>query len=284
MSGNIRQLFKASARKIAPLAARKRFCILLNRQRWIREASRSWWTSEMLSDFRSRDINGYHKFLWANHLGYALPYETSARFGREKIAESRRIFFSDLIGYLNSIGIDPQTDIHSILEVGCSLGYQLRYLETDVAHSARELVGIDIDAYAISQGKRILGKMGSKVELICGEMTDLDALLGTRSFDLIFSTGVLMYLGENEAAKVAEAMLKRARVFIALSGPAHSETDNRFLSSSVARTGDNAFVHNIDAMVTKAGAEIVGRRWEGKRIVEGHTLYSVFARPADACH
>jgi hypothetical protein len=65
---------------------------------------------------------------------------------------------------------------------------------------------------------------------------------------------------------------------VAITGPAHPENDNSLLSNSIQRAPDNSFIHNIDFMVRKSGAEIVGRRWEGKRIVDGHTLYFVFAK------
>jgi SAM-dependent methyltransferase len=280
MSETARQYIKRGVRRIVPLGARKQVCIHLNRQRWIRSETRSWWTTEMLRDFQESDINGYHKFLWAHHLGYALPYEASSRFGRENIPASRRIFFSDLTRHLASIGVDAGRDIRSVLEIGCSLGYQLRHVETDVAPSAGELVGIDIDAYAVSEGKRFLQRVGSKVELISGEMGDMDRLLGTKRFDLIFSTGVLMYLHETEAARIVDAMIRRSRILVAITGPAHPEIDNRLLAHSVARRNDNSFIHNIDSMLQKTGTEILGRRWEGNKIVEGHTLYSVFAKGA----
>jgi SAM-dependent methyltransferase len=275
---NTRQQIKRMLREILPLEARKRLCILFNRQKSIREETRSWWTSELLRDFREADISGYHKFLWTHHLAYALPYVTSARFGTENMAESRRIFFSDLIHHLEALGVDAKKEISSALEIGCSLGYQLRYLETDLTPSATELIGIDIDGRAISEGKRFFKKVGSKVKLIRGDMMDLAGLIGRKSFDLVFSTGVLMYLRQNEAARVVESMLRRGRIVVALTGLAHPETDNSLLRNSVVRSDDQSFIHNIDSMVRKTGAEIVGRRWEGKRMVQGHTLYSVFAK------
>lgn len=278
MSQITRQQIKRILRQSLSLEARKRLCILLNRQKSICEKTRSWWTSELLRDFQERDINSYHKFMWSHHLAYALPYETSARFGAENMAESRRIFFSDLIHHLEALGFNVKKQISSVLEIGCSLGYQLRYLETDLVPSASELVGIDIDTYAISEGKRFLNKVNSKVKLIRGEMSDLDRLIGVKSFDLVFSTGVLMYLRQNEAAQVVEGMLRRGRILVALTGPAHPETDNSLLPNSIPRAHDNSFIHNIDSMVRETGTDIIGRRWEGKRIVDGHTLYSVFAR------
>ena len=278
MTHTTREYIKRGVRKIVPLAARKRVCIHMNRQKWMRPETRSWWTSEMLRDFQERDINGYHKFLWGHHLGYALPYETSLRFGVENIIASRRIFFSDLTRLFESMGLSPKSDIRSVLEVGCSLGYQLRYLETDLMPAARKLVGIDIDGHAIAEGKRFLDKVGSKVELIHGDMSSMDRLLRNNSFDLVISTGVLMYLRENEAVRVVESMLKRARILVGLTGPAHPEMDNTLLAHSLPRRNDHSFIHNIDSMVKKTGAEVLGRRWDGKTVVEGQTLYSVFAR------
>ena len=72
--------------------------------------------------------------------------------------------------------------------------------------------------------------------------------------------------------------MRRCRILFALTGPAHPETDNSLLPNSIARAHDNSFIHNIDSMVKKTGTDLIGRRWEGKRIVDGHTVYSVFAR------
>lgn len=88
-----------------------------------------------------------------------------------------------------------------------------------------------------------------------------------------------MYLDRPEALAVVRDMLSRCRRLLALSGPAWSEGDNRTLAHPVRRETDGSFIHNLDELVTASGGEVIGRRWEGARQVDGHTIYFVFARP-----
>ena len=134
-------------RGMLPLSVRKRLCILITSQKWVDSDLRYWWTIELLRDYREKDINAYHQFLWRNHLGYALSYEKDVRFGKEQMVKSRVMFFSDLRDHLNRIGINPSSDVRSVLEVGCSLGYQLQFLETDLFHAATELEGTEERLY-----------------------------------------------------------------------------------------------------------------------------------------
>jgi SAM-dependent methyltransferase len=249
----------------------------MNKGEWIDADVRDWWTKELLRDFAERDRNAYHRFLWSHHLAYANYYEAESRFGKENIKGSRVMFFSDLQGHLVGSGIDVHKDIHSVFEVGCSLGYQLRHLETDVFPQATELAGVDIDNHAISQGAAYLQHKGSKILLQCEDMGNLASLLGDKTFDIIICTGVLMYLGEEQAARAVKEMLRHSRVMVALSGPAHPDIDNGSLVHSVVRSHDASFIHNFDAMVRRSGGDIIARRWEGSRLIDGHTIYFVFA-------
>jgi len=253
---------------------------MINHQKWLSDDLRYWWTRELLRDLAKQDINTYHRFLWSNHLAYALSYEIDQRFGKENIEKSRQMFFCDLKSHLTTVGFNPFNDIRSVFEVGCSLGYQLRYLETDLFPAANVLEGIDIDRYAILKGNGYLKNAGSKINLICHDMEDLNALLKGRIYDLFICTGTLMYLGEKEATRIVETMLQHTRIMVALSGPAHPDLDNSHLGSSVIRERDGSYIHNIDSMVKKSGGNIFARRWEGDHIVDGHTIYFVFATRA----
>lgn len=260
-----------------PLPVRRVVCLLINYPSWLNADLKYWWTRELLRDFRERDPNGYHQFLWSNHLAYALTYEEDARFGYVKMVKSRQIFFSDLKEQLHDMDVDPATDIRSVLEVGCSLGYQLRYMETNLFPAAEDLDGIDIDHYAIKKGTQYLEGQGSKVKLSSNDMVDLDRILDGKKYDLVISTGVLMYLDEPKASAVVQAMLRHSKRLVAVSGPAHGDFDNQGLERSVPRGNDGAFIHNLDRMIRQSGGTIVGRRWEGGRFIDGQTLYFVFA-------
>jgi len=263
---------------ILPLSTRKYLSVLINQKPWFGAPVRNWWTQELLRDFAEKDSSGYHRFLWSHHLAYAESYETDKRFGEENMKGSRKLFFSDLEKYLVNSGVDPHTGVRSVLEVGCSLGYQLHYLETNLFTAASEFEGIDIDSHAITQGAEYLKLLGSKVRLHCSDMDNLSSIMKNKIFDIIICTGVLMYLEEKEAVSVVEKMLNHCRVMLALSGPANPGQDNCHLEHSVVRERDGSFIHNFDTSVKESGGSVIGRRWEGERVIDGHTVYFVFAK------
>ena len=269
---------KHAVRAVIPLSMRKRIATWIHGQEWINSDRRAWWSAELIRDFVGKDANAYHKFLWAHHLDYAAPYEVETRFGPENMRSSRRIFFSELRLCLEALGLLPE-QIRSVLEIGCSLGYQLRYLETDLFSEATVLEGIDIDQYAIQCGQKHLRGVRSKVSLSCGDIQHLDPLLGDRIYDVLICSGVLMYLKQTEAAEVVRAMLAHSRVMVAMAGLAYPALDNADLSASQVRERDQTFIHNLDRMVKDAGGSVLARRWDGDRKVDGQTIYFVFAAP-----
>jgi 2-polyprenyl-3-methyl-5-hydroxy-6-metoxy-1,4-benzoquinol methylase len=252
--------------------------IWVHQQQWIQSERRAWWSVELVRDFAERDVNAYHKFLWAHHLGYAAPYEVGTRFGTEKMRPSRVLFFDELRRCLEALG-PSAARIRSVLEVGCSLGYQLRYVETDLLPDAEVLHGIDIDRHAVQSGQEHLRATGSRISLKCGDIHQLDELLGSRAYDLVLCTGVLMYLKEADAGRLVRVMLSHSRAMLVLAGLAHPVRDNADLERSGVRDRDHTFIHNFDAMVKSAGGTVLARRWEGSREYEGQTIYFVFAAP-----
>lgn len=278
--GQIKAAAKNSLIKLFPLGVRMQLAVFVDRLSWVPQARRYWWAQELVKDLREKDANEYHKFLWQNHLAYAETYEIASRYGYENIEGSRKLLFEDLEKKLIEIGVDRETDIHSAFEVGCSLGYLLRYMEEDFFPSARTLAGLDIDAYAISEGARYLKSINSIVDLKVGDMESLSSVLDPDGYDIIFCLGVLMYLKENDAQKVIREMLSHTRKLLVLSGVANPTSDNRHLQETTIRTRDGTFIHNFDNMIQNEGGEIIYRRWEGTRMVENNSIYFVFARPA----
>jgi 2-polyprenyl-3-methyl-5-hydroxy-6-metoxy-1,4-benzoquinol methylase len=276
------RLFKSAGkdafRRLIPIGFRKRIATWIHAQSWISADRRAWWSMELVRDLAQNNPNAYHKFLWAHHLGYAAPYEVGDRFGAENMRLSRLIFFQELTKCMAASGISGQR-IGSVLEVGCSLGYQLRYLETDLFREARLLEGIDIDDYAVRTGRDYLASVGSRLSLVCGDIQDLDRLVGQRAYDLILCTGVLMYLKQHDAAELVRNMLSRSRVMLAMAGLAHPREDNSLLARSDVRERDHTLIHNFDEMVRGAGGSVLARRWEGSRLVDGQSVYFVFAKP-----
>jgi len=260
---------------VLPLSLRQRVVVWINEIRWIAADTRGWWTVELLRDLAEKDINRYHKFLWSHHLAYAVTYEVKLRFGEDNMNESRKMFFSDLKSCLIKVGIQPERDILSVFDVGCSLGYHLRFLETDIFAGANRLEGIDIDRYAVQSGAEYLKTIDSKIMLKHEDMEKLGSVLAGQMFDVIICAGCLMYLREEAAAQVVGQMLAHTNKVLAMAGLAHPKIDNSQLTHSVPRESDKSFIHNIDAMVEKAGGKVCCRRWEGDRIVDGNTIYFV---------
>lgn len=267
---------KRLLRSALPLDVRLAVARFLSRRRWV--GARQWWAYEMLRDLADADPNAYHRFLWGNHLAYAESYEVALRFGADKIHATRRLLFEELRRCLTAEGWEADA-IQSVFEVGCSLGYNLRFLEQDVFRGATVLEGCDIDAYAIAQGSAYLEATGSRVHVFTADMAELDRQLGDRRFDVSFCAGVLMYLERPDAERVVAQILRHTKVVAAFAGLADPEQDNATLPDSRVRARDGTFVHDIDAMVTRSGGRVVGRRWEGARTVDGNTIYFVFAQP-----
>lgn len=271
---------KASCRRLirttVPLSLRKRAVLGLQRQTWIDQRRRDWWAVELVRDLAERDVDAFHQFLWTHHLAYAESYEVARRFGPENIKASRRVFFADLRTRLDELPDLCAQGVRSVFEVGCSLGYQLRSIETDLFPSATCLDGIDIDRYAIETGSDYLASVGSKVKLQCADTRDIGRILEGKTYDVIVCTGVLMYLNQDAARAAVKSMLQHTRL-LALSGLAHPNIDNARLEHPDTRASDQTFVHNFDEMVAHAGGRVVGRRWEGSHDVDGNTIYFVFA-------
>jgi len=265
-----------------PLTIRKWLAILINRQTWLDSDKRGWWATQIIVDFAEKDVSSYHKFLWRHHLSYAESYETNLRFGYDNLNETRKFFLSDLVEHLKKQGINPESEIKSVLDVGCSLGYLLRYIETDVFPNASVLDGNDIDKYTIEQGKEFLASCKSKANLIHADMEALENIIGDKKYDVVFGAGILLYLKQDQANKLVAKMMNHTSTMLAFTGLAHPDLDNAKLETSVTRESDKTWIHNIDKMITDAGGKIVARRWEGNKMVDGNTIYFVFAVPAQS--
>lgn len=258
-----------------PLGLRKRMALWMNRQRWI--PGGGWRAAALLGDLARSDPDEYHRFLWSHHLAYAESYEPQQRFGDANIRPERHLLFEDLRAFLRGEGLSPESDVRSVLEVGCSLGHLLHHMETSVFPGAARLEGFDIDRQAIESGNAWLREHGSRVRLMAADMTRMDdALEPGRRYDLVVCAGVLMYLREEPATEVLAAMLRRAERLVVLSGLSHPEHDNSRLAHSVPRSADGSFRHNFDAMVARVGGRVLFRRWSASAPRGWNPPYFVF--------
>jgi SAM-dependent methyltransferase len=260
---------------LLPLNWRKQIANWLFRQHKI--PGHSWIALQFLDDFARSNKNSFHKFLWSNHLYYAETYEISERFESDRDNRARHPFFLQLKLCLQGIGLSLDR-VDSILEVGCSLGHQLRMMETDMFPLANRFCGIDIDEYAVKQGKAHLHSLGSKIRLIHGDMENLSDLMGSERFDVVICTGVLMYLNQEAATAVVKSLLKHTNHIVGISGLAHSTYPNSQLEHSSIRSWDQSYIHNIERMISEAGGSLIKVLWKEDTEVDGNAVYLVFAK------
>lgn len=274
---NGKELVQTFLKSIVPLEGRKRLSIWVDRQSWV--PARHRWSAALVRDVAQSNPEAFHRFVWTNHIGPAKQYEKTNPFDTSRLLATHRMIFDDVIQQLKIRNLDPQKDIKSVCDVGCATGHLLRYMETQLFPSAERLVGFDIDAHAITKGSSVLRDAGSKVNLICADIANLERYLADQQFDIIFSMGVLVCVSEELARKLVDVMLKHARVMVAFSGPANPAVHNAQMPQSLLRQDGAGLVHNFDAMVKLAKGKVLFQRWEGARMVDGYSFYYVVASP-----
>jgi len=270
---------KKRVRLFLPLIFRQFVAKKISTISWLSSDQRAGWSLELVRDMADIDVNEYHKFLWSNNIGYADTYEIGQRFGDGNINESRKLLFSDMTNSLSNLKIDYQSEIKSVLDIGCSLGYLLKYMEDKLFKGADILHGIDIDSYTIEKGSSYLQAHNSNIQLTSLDMEAVFDYLNDKTYDIQFCAGTLIYLEESKAKNMIKHLLEHTDKLLVISGIASPDIDNCELNESQIRERDGSFIHNIDAMVKQAGGNIVFRRWEGKKMIGGNTIYFVFATP-----
>jgi len=249
----------------------------MDRQVWL--PSRNALVIELLRDWAEKDPERFHRFLWTNHLGYARYYESRNAFGSD-LLPSRKRLLEVLTSYFEERGIDPSRSVESVIDVGSSAGYLLRHLETKVFTGAQELLGMDIDGAAIREGTAYLARQGSRIRLVQADLSQLEKVAGGRVWDLLFCTGVLLYLTEAEAARSLAGMQKCARLVVLLD-VAYPEKDNGELAHSVKRGEDETWIHNTEKMIESNGGDIVYRSRIEDGLPDGRKIHVVFFRGKD---
>jgi ubiquinone/menaquinone biosynthesis C-methylase UbiE len=105
--------------------------------------------------------------------------------------------------------ISKFSPISSILEIGCNCGPNL-YLLAKKFPEAR-IVGIDINPAAVQKGNEWFAQEGIKnVRLLVGKADELEQFEG-KSFDIVFTDAVLIYVGPDKIKEVIKGMLRITR-------------------------------------------------------------------------
>jgi len=99
--------------------------------------------------------------------------------------------------------------ISSILEIGCNCGPNLSLIAKKFPST--EVRGIDVNPMAIQKGNELLAQEGiSNVKLSVGKASEL-AQFQDKSFDIVFTDAVLIYIGPDKIKEVVREMLRLTR-------------------------------------------------------------------------
>jgi len=99
--------------------------------------------------------------------------------------------------------------ISSLLEIGCNCGPNLYLLAKRFPDA--EIRGIDINPSAVQKGNEWLAQEGiSNVKLLVGKADELGQFQD-RSFDVVFTDAVLIYIGPDKIKKVVQDMIRITR-------------------------------------------------------------------------
>ena len=98
--------------------------------------------------------------------------------------------------------------IESVLELGCNSGNNLQEINNLVPNI--KLSGLDLSEPAINFGKTV---DKNPAELVAGDLMDLSRF-EDKSFDLVFTSGVLLYLSPTDVIKVLKETIRISKRFI----------------------------------------------------------------------
>ncbi len=276
-----RSAIRRSARLLGrglPLDVRQRLLLWADRRRFPGGFELS---MGLLDDLRRTDPDALHRFLWSNHLAYAARYDVSRKFGRHNINPTRHLLFRQMHDYFRSRGVDPDHQIRSIFEVGCSMGYLLRHVEEEVFPRAGVLHGLDIDRHAVESGTTHLNGLGSLVRLHHADLDGTARTMAGRIYDVVFCCGVLMYVNQQTAQEVLRTMFRHARWLVGLVCLAHPDGDRAPARVSSPRDSDGAYIHDVKHMVREAGGKVVFSEWVGTRTSGSSPSHVILAEPSE---
>lgn len=105
--------------------------------------------------------------------------------------------------------ISRNNNISKILELGCGDGINLRKIAKK--NHNFELLGIDINKFAIETGKSKIKNQNFNIQLITGNFKDLKKFENNQ-FDIVFSDAALMYIDDKNITKVLKEAFRISKV------------------------------------------------------------------------
>lgn len=114
----------------------------------------------------------------------------------------------------------------TFLETGCGAGRNLLFIHKNIPGAAT--TGIDINKVAIEVAKEELKNVNSKQ--MCRSLYDL-SIFPDQSFDVVFSSGVLMHIPRHKVEHVIREMNRIAKIAVVhfeLDGPSHDFDYHRY--------------------------------------------------------
>jgi len=100
-----------------------------------------------------------------------------------------------------------QYNFESIFEVGYFAARNLYYIQQ--AFSSVKLAGLEINPKAVKFAKE---KLGQDSDLLCMDLYDMDDIKET--YDIVFSSGVLIHVPTDNIKDVLEKMIRRANKYV----------------------------------------------------------------------
>ncbi|MFC1909483.1 class I SAM-dependent methyltransferase [Chloroflexota bacterium] len=110
--------------------------------------------------------------------------------------------------------MSASSGLSSILEIGCNCGPNLYLLAKK--YPAANLEGIDINPRAVQKGNELFASEGiENVKLSVGQADELGQF-PDKSFDIVITDAVLMYIGRDKIKQVVQVMVRIANKTLVL--------------------------------------------------------------------
>ena len=120
-------------------------------------------------------------------------FKSGEQLWTDRLGNLRNVIRQDLIGRQLAAHVRPGL---SVLDLGCGQGTQALRL----ALHGCAVTGVDPSSDLLARFAASAAAADAPVELLEGTLDDLDALLGSRLFDVVCTHGVLMYLDDRPGA------------------------------------------------------------------------------------